>query len=157
MQQDDIGFPHLRIVESLAFIGVSLTANWQRTKRENMDELTARVKSTVGAWKSGKFQSLVCRPHSVNTYCLSKIWFRTHTVDMREGDINKISSLVKKYIYQDMFEKPAETLLFRPVSLGGLGLSHIGCKALANRLASFLQTAANNSFQSSTFHRALYS
>ena len=157
MQQEDIGFPHLRIVESLAFIGVSLTANWQRTKRENMNELTARVKSTVGAWKSGKFQSLVCRPHSVNTYCLSKIWFRTHTIDMREGDIKTISSIVKKYIYQGMFEKPAETLLFRPVSLGGLGLSHIGCKALASRLVSFLQTAANNSFQPSTFHRALYS
>ena len=47
IQQDNIGFPHLRIVESLAFIGVTLTASSQRTRRENMDELTARVKSNV--------------------------------------------------------------------------------------------------------------
>ena len=49
-----------------------------------------------------------------------------------------------------MFEKPSETLLFQPVSLGGL--SHIGCKALANKLTSFLQTAANNNFQTSLYH-----
>ena len=55
-----------------------------------------------------------------------------------------------------MFEKPSETLLFRPASLGGLGLNHIGCKALASRLTSFLQTAANSCFQTSTFHSALY-
>ena len=55
-----------------------------------------------------------------------------------------------------MFLKPSETLLFRPVSLGGLGLSHISCKALANRLTSFLQTAANPSFQTSIYHSALY-
>ena len=55
-----------------------------------------------------------------------------------------------------MFEKPSETLLFRPVSLGGLGLNHISCKALANRLTSFLQTSANSSFQTSIYHSALY-
>ena len=55
-----------------------------------------------------------------------------------------------------MLEKPAENILFRPASLGGLGLNHIGCKALANRLTSFLQTAANSSFQTSLFHSALF-
>ena len=115
VQQEDIGLPHLRIVDTLAFIGVKLTASWQKTRKENMDELQARVKTTINSWKSGKVQPLVCRPFSVNTFCLSKIWFRTHTVDMREGDITNITSTVKQYIYQDMFEKPSELLLFRPV------------------------------------------
>ena len=84
VQQEDIGLPHLRIVESLAYIGVSLTANWQRTRKENMDELLNRVKTKIGSWKSGKFQPLVC-----------KIWFRTHTVYMREGDIASVTSAVK--------------------------------------------------------------
>ena len=61
VQQEDIGLPHLRIVDSLAFIGVRLTASWQKTRKENMDELLDRAKSTIGAWKSGKFQPLVCR------------------------------------------------------------------------------------------------
>ena len=144
----DIGLPHLRIVESLAFIGVSLTANWQRTRNENMDDLLTRVKTTIGSWKSDKFQSLVCRPFSVNTYCLSKIWFRTHTIG-----IASVTSAVNQYVYQ---EKPSEGLLFRPVELGGLGLHIVRCKALASHLTSFLQTAANSSFQTSAFHSALY-
>ena len=55
-----------------------------------------------------------------------------------------------------MLEKPSEDLLFRPVELGGLGLHNVRCKALAGRLTSFLQTAANSSFQSSALHSALY-
>ena len=156
LEQEDIGFPHFRITQSLAFIGVILTASWQKTPKENNNELLARVKSTIGAWKSGKFMPLVSRPFSVNTYCLSRIWFRTHTVDLREGDITNITSAVKQYIYQDMFEKPAELVLHRPVEMGGLGLHSVRCKALAGRLTTFLQTAANPRFQSSAFHSALY-
>ena len=156
VQQEDIGLPHLRIVDSLAFIGVKLTASWQKTRKENMDDLQSRVKTTINSWKSGKFQPLVCRPFSVNTFCLSKIWFRTFTVDMREGDISSITSTVKQYIYQDMLLKPPEMLLFRPVQLGGLGLHNIKFKALASRLTSFMQTATINSFQSSAYHSALY-
>ena len=96
------------------------------------------------------------RPFSVNTFCLSKIWFRTHTVDIREGDITTITSNVKQYIYQDMFYKPSEEMLFRPVQFGGLGLHNIRCKALASRITSFLQTAINSKFQSSAYHSALY-
>ena len=99
---------------------------------------------------------LICRPFSVNSYAISKIWFRTHSVDLRTGDIASITSLCKSYIYQDMLEKPSELVLYRKVDHGGLGLHNIKCKALASLLTTFLQTAASTRFQQSLYHNSLY-
>ena len=112
LQQEDIGFPHLRITESLSMVGVELTASWPSTRKLNNDELQVRVQNCIGSWKSGKFLPLVCRPFSLNTYCSSKVWFRTSSVDLRAGDIKAITSRLKSYCYQDMYQKPSEVLLY---------------------------------------------
>ena len=72
---------------------------------------------------------LVCRPFSVNTYCLSKLWFKTGSVDLRVCDETAITKKIKSYCYQDLFQKPSEVLLYRPVEKGGLGLFHVASKA----------------------------
>ena len=99
---------------------------------------------------------LVSRPFSVNTYCLSKVWFRTGSVDLRVGDIKTITSKIKSYIYQDLFQKPSEVLLYRTVEEGGLGLHHVESKALAHLIVTFLQTASGHRFQRSLYHSSLY-
>ena len=99
---------------------------------------------------------LVCRPFSLNSYCLSKAWFRTHSVDLRAGDITAYTSACKGWLYQDMLEKPNELLLYRPVEEGGLGLHHVQSKAQASLISTFLQTAVNPRFQSSLYHSLLY-
>ena len=48
---------------------------------------------------------------SLNQYCLSKIWFRTHSVDLRVLDLTKITSHIKSWLYADMLLKPEETRL----------------------------------------------
>ena len=98
VEQEDIGFPHFRITESLSFVGVHLQASWQKTRKQNNDELQDKVKRMIGTWKSGKFMSLVCRPFSLNSYALNKVWYRTHSVDLRVGDISTLTSLSKSYI-----------------------------------------------------------
>ena len=146
MKQEDIGFPHLRITDSLGFVGVQLQATWQKTRKENNDESQAKLKAKIGSWKSGKFMPLVCRPFSVNSYALSRIWFRTHSVDLRVGDITVMESLCKSYIYQDLLEKPDELMLYRKVEQGGLGLHNIKCKAKASLLSyKPQQTLSSNS------------
>ena len=60
---------------------------------------------------------------------MNKLMFRTHCIDLRAGDISKITSLCKSYIFQDMLEKPGELVLFRKVEDGGIGLHNIKSKA----------------------------
>ena len=156
LQQEDIGHPHFRLSDKLSMVGVDLMASWQQTRKLNNDEILKRVKSTVSSWKSGKFMPLVCRLFSLNSYCLSKAWFRTHSVDLRVGDITAYSSACKSWLYQDMLEKPSELLLYRPVEEGGLGLHHVQSKAEASLISTFVQTAANPSFQNSLYHSLLY-
>ena len=51
LQQEDIGFPHFKLTDSLSMVGVELTASWQSTRKSNMDELQSRVQKCIGSWK----------------------------------------------------------------------------------------------------------
>jgi hypothetical protein len=146
----------MKLCNTLSMVGVELTASWQDTRGLNNDDLQTRVQNCVGSWKSGKFMPLVSRPFSINTYCLSKVWFRTGSVDLRVGDIKAITSKIKSYVYQDLYKKPSEVLLYRDVEDGGLGLHHLESKAQAHLIATFIQTAAGKRFQTSLFHAWLY-
>ena len=142
----------MKLCDSMSMVGVELTASWQATRKLNNDELQTRVQNCIGSWKSGKFMPLVSRPFSINTYCTSKLWFRTGSVDLRAGDITAITSKLKSYCYQDLFQKPSEVLLYRGVEDGGLGLHHVQSKAQAHLISTFIQTAAGTNFLQSTFH-----
>ena len=71
------------------------------------------------------------RPFSLNTYALPLIWYKCHCLDLREGDIKKLSSSVKSWLYADLLEKPEELLMYRPRKAGGLSVHHIKSKATA--------------------------
>ena len=75
---------------------------------------------------------------------------------MRVADITAISSKLKSYCYQDLFQKPSEVMLYRSVEDGGLGLHHVQSKAQANLISTFVQTAANEKFRGSLFHSWLF-
>ena len=94
---------------------------WETT----FDRVTVYFLKNINSWKSGKFMPLVCRPFSLNSYVLSKAWFRSQSVDLRAGDITAYTSACKSWLYQDMLEKPSELLLYRPTEDGGLGLHHV--------------------------------
>ena len=86
---------------------------------------------------------LTLRCHSVNTYCFSKLWFKCGSIDLRQGDIAKITSLAKSWVYADLLIKPEETTLFRVRLEGGLSLLHVRYRALAELIKSFIDTAKN--------------
>ena len=88
--------------------------------------------------------ALSLRPYSANTFALSKVWFRTATVNLRESDYLSINSSIKKWIYADLLLKPEEILLFRPVQKGGLGLVSVKHKGTAFLIRMFLELAANS-------------
>ena len=77
--------------------------------------------------------------------------------NLRVCDHEKISSLIKSLLlFQDQLVKPEDFVLYRPRSLGGLGLVHVETKALALQVRSFLETAVNVKFIRNIFHEALY-
>ena len=67
-----------------------------------------------------------------------------------------MSSAIKSWIYQPNLAKPTECLLYRQVSEGGLGLYHISCRAKANLIKSFLETACGQKFKVNLFHKAVF-
>ena len=146
----------MSLSDHLDMLGVELRATWIQTRKANCDILQDRVEKTVRQWKSGKFMPLTMRPWSMNSYCLPKIWFRAHCVDLRQLDINKIHSNIKSWIYGDQFIKPEEKVLFRPPSFGGLGVHHAKLKAQAALTRSFLETACHPNFIHSLYHSNLY-
>ena len=67
-----------------------------------------------------------------------------------------INSSLKKWIYADLLLKPEETLLFRPVQIGGLGFVSVKHKATAFLIRTFLELSANSAYQSSQYLNSLY-
>ena len=106
-------------------LGVELRATWTQTRKANGDNCQERVESTVRQWKSRKFMHFSLRSRSLNQYCLPRVWFKTHSVDLRVQDVNKIGSLVKSWLCQDMLLKPEELIMHRHPSLGGLGVHNV--------------------------------
>ena len=96
------------------------------------------------------------RSWSVNQYCLSKVFFRTHSVDLRVMDVTKITSSVKSWLYADQLLKPEEMVMFRPAVWGGLGVLNVKYKAMAGLIKTFLETAGHDKFRSSLYHTLLF-
>ena len=156
LSQEDIPTPYMKITESLDMVGVKLCATWTGTRSMNGDFVKQKIKQTIGSWRAGKFMPLNLRPFSANIYALSRVWHRSSTVNLREGDFRAINSDLKSWIYSDMLLKPEEMILFRQVSQGGLGLTSVKHKSLACLIHTFIQIAANPSYLNSMYEKALY-
>ena len=156
LQQEDIPCPYMSLSDHLEMLGVELRSTWSQTKKANGDICQTRVSNTIKQWKTGKFMQLNLRSWSLNQYCLPKIWFRTHSVDLRVLDVTKVTSLVKSWLYQDQLLKPEEFVMHRGPSLGGLGVNNVKLKAQAGLIRTFLETASNPTFRRSLYHSLLF-
>ena len=102
MRQEDIPLPYLKLTDSQDFLGCKLYASHQATRSENGKILVKKIQDQINHWKSGKFLSFTSRPWSINSYCLSKIWYRSAVIDLKISDVEKITSAIKSWLYQDM-------------------------------------------------------
>ena len=156
LQQEDIPLSYIALSNHLDMLGVVLKATYMQTRKVNCDDLLDRFGKVLGAWRGGKFMSLSQRPWSLNTYALPKVWFRCHSLELRSGDISKLLSKMKSWLYSDQLEKPEEVVLYRSRENGGLGLHNVKYKAMAMLIKSFLETAVNKKFISNLYHNALF-
>ena len=158
LQQEDLPRPcqYMILSDHLDMVGVQLKATWTQTRKANCDIVQQRVTNTINGWKAGKFMPLVLRPWSINSYVMSKIWFKCGSVDLRVADITSINSSIKTWLYADLLEKPAELVMCRPASYGGLGVASVKFKALAVLIRTFLETAAIPAFRHSLLHSMMF-
>ena len=156
LTQEDLPHQYVQLSDHLDFVGVELRATFQQTRKVNGEQLQERVKNTVGPWKAGRFMPLTLRPYSANTYALSKVWFKCSSVNLRNQDIDSITSQVKSWLYQDCLEKPSELVLYRHSLVGGLGLFHVKIRSLALLIRSFMETASNPNFRHNLLHEVLF-
>ena len=105
-----------------------------------------RVIGYADDMKPGKFMPLTQRPWSINTFCLSKVWYKSNVLDLRVADISTINSKVKSWLYSDQFEKPEELVLYRPTIMGGLNMHNVKHKSLSMLIRRFMETEANPNF-----------
>ena len=110
----------------------------------------------MGSWRSGKFLPLTSRPWSLNSYCLSKLWYKASCIDFRVGDSNTITSSVKSWLYQDMLLKPQEMMVYRQTELGGLGLYNVKVRSMATFIHTFLAQAISPLFPTNYYLNTLY-
>ena len=80
------------------------------------------------------------RPWSINTYALPKVWFWCHSLELWAGDISKINSHIKSWLYADCLEKPEELVMQRPRNKGGLGEQNVRYKAVSILILRLLCT-----------------
>ena len=147
LKQEDIPTPYMRLTDTLDMVGVQLTATWSSTRQKNGNLLQTKVSNLTGAWKTGKFMPLTSRPFSINSFALSKVWFRCCTVNLREGDFNSINSSIKRWLYADLLLKPEVMVLYRPLDQEGLGLTSVKHKSLACLIRTFLELATKGAIR----------
>ena len=141
----------MKITDTLDMVGVQLCSTWGETRSKNGDTICSMVSQKIGAWRHGKFMPLSQRPYSINTYALSKVWFRSASVNLREMDFKSINSSIKQWLYADVLLKPEEFVLFQQVEDGGLGLTSVKHKALAMLIRNFINLAYNPKYLNSLF------
>ena len=158
LQQEDLppACQYMLLSDHLDMLGVQLKATWTQTRKVNGDIVQQRVINIINMWKAGKFMPLTMRPWSINSFVLSKVWFRCGSIDLRVSDISAINSSIKSWLYADLWEKPSEAVMCRPASYGGLGVTSVKYKAMAVLIQSFMESAANPKFKKSLLHSSLY-
>ena len=154
--QNESPLNYMAIVDQLNFLGVKLARTSTKTRATNGDDLTKKIKSTIGAYKAGRHSALICRPHTTNCYVSSKINYRSSVINLRAQDIQGIQSAVKQWICQNLLLRPPESLLFRELEQGGLGLVNTGARCQANLIKTFIQQSHPGSKFLNNYLNTLY-
>ena len=143
--QENIPLSFLKISDHLDILGIKLFETWRKTQRENGSKLVSKVKLVADRWKGGRFYSFLLRPHIVNTYLFSNIWYTAGVMDLQLGHLDEIQKKGNHYVHSDCFLKPQNVVNYMPKSQMGLGLMNVRAKSLALFIKNILSEAYSGS------------
>ena len=136
--QADSPLPFMSIVDQLNFLGVILARSPTKTRTANGESLVSKIKSTIGGYQAGRHSPLICRPHTLNMYILSKVTYKASVINLRSQDYHAIGAAAKRWACQHLLIKPPEILLYCKAEDGGLGLIQIEARCQAYLINNFV-------------------
>ena len=140
-KQDNIPLPFLQLIDHLDILGIKIYENWRTTQRENGAKVLKKVKLVADRWKGGRFNNFLLRPHMVNTYLFSNVWYSAGVVDLQLGHLDEIQKRGNQYVHSDCFLKPQNIANYLKRDQMGLGLVHVRTKAQALLIKNILGEA----------------
>ena len=121
-----------------------------------------RVGNSFGPYLSGKLlvtvldRTLICRPHTLNMYILSKVTYKASVINLRSQDYHAIGAAAKRWACQHLLIKPPEILLYRKAEDDGLGLIQIEARCQAYLIKNFVDQGHTHSKFPNLYLKALY-
>ena len=143
LTQETIPLPFLLVSDYADVLGVQLHDKWTDTLRINGDRTVAKVTGISNKWRSGRYYPFLLRPHIVNTYLYSSIWYKASVLNYRFGDMEKLQQRGNHYIYNDSFLRPEKVVNYLPKDRAGLATVHIKSKCNALFIKNFLSEATS--------------
>ena len=128
-KQENIPLAFLQLTDHLDILGIKIFESWRKTQRENGAKIVQKVKLVGDRWKGGRFYDFLLRPHMVNTYLFSNVWYAAGVIDIQLGHLDDIQKKGNQFVHSDCFLKPQNVTNYLKKDNMGLGLVHVRTKA----------------------------
>ena len=104
--KDDCPLPFLQVTDRIDVLGISLHRTWTSTKSKTGEKILNKISILTGKWNRGRFYDLLLRPHIVNTYLLSNVWYYASVIDLKVTDVVSVQSMSNKYVHANSALRP---------------------------------------------------
>ena len=145
--------PFLQVTDHIDVLGISLYQSWTSTRTKTGEKLLKKISTITGKWNRGRFYDLLLRPHIVNTYLFSNIWYCASVIDLKVTDVNSIQSMSNKYIHSNSALRPEAISNYANKRTGGLGTIHVKSKATAILIKNVLNDAKVNLYMNAVVRK----
>ena len=115
------------------FLGIYVGNNQDYLNQLNTDATIEDIKTNLKFWR-GKYLSKKGIVRVINTYVLSKLWYKTEVINLLQTQIKTIEDAIFSTIWNGKLAKINRQVLKLPYNEGGLALTDINTKIISQRL-----------------------
>ena len=155
LTQDKVPLPFLRVTDHLEILGAKFFESWSKTKNYIGENLVETVKNKANRWKGGRFYELTQKPHIVNTWLFSNLWYNASVIDLKCGDMDKIQQYGNNYVFKGSGtpRRPEKEVNYIDKKDGGLQITHIRAKCNALLIKYLLLESETNCYINAVIRR----
>ena len=155
LTQEKVPLPFLRVTDHLEILGAKFFESWTKTRNYIGEKLVEIVKNKANRWKGGRFYELLQKPHIVNTWMFSNLWYNASVIDMKCGDMDKIQQFGNNYVFKGSGtpRRPEKVVNYMDKKDGGLQITHIRAKCNALLVKYLLLESETNCYINAVIRR----